>query len=404
MNNIINTFPFAPGLVTETSDGLMSADDKIKLNNIQEGADDYTHPETHPASIIEQDENNRFVSDEQIAIWNNKANSVPIIPYYDTGLKSLFACGVPITIDKSKTEGSLTVTWVDNNGTKTIDIPENCAIFGGGYGEEEPLYYPSSNITINSGNIHSVYGGNKHRGNIGSVTIVINGGSYSSIHVGGKGFNNGDSDCIVGHGELIINNTDNDVIVYGGGHGLSVVGSSKVIVNGGSMRWLTAGGSNGHTSIGELTINDGNIKVLQGCNRGTMNNIKININGGIINNTYAGGESGDDTVTATYIKSEMYINNGTIINISAGTNGGVEDASKVSGVYMEGIITDEDAASMNLSKSTIPGNIAEKLITTAILEDKTLILKNGDIIITSVDLSPVVENVLDEIVSIGDTE
>lgn len=34
----------------------------------------YTHPDKHPASIINQDTNNRFVSDSQIANWNGKAN------------------------------------------------------------------------------------------------------------------------------------------------------------------------------------------------------------------------------------------------------------------------------------------------------------------------------------------
>lgn len=53
-------------------DGLMSSEDKEKLNNIELFANFYTHPKTHDPSIIEQDFENRFVSSEQIKNWDNK--------------------------------------------------------------------------------------------------------------------------------------------------------------------------------------------------------------------------------------------------------------------------------------------------------------------------------------------
>lgn len=59
-------------LVTIINDGLMSKADKEKLDTIEENANNYTHPEMHDPSIIAQDENNRFVSDEQIKSWDNK--------------------------------------------------------------------------------------------------------------------------------------------------------------------------------------------------------------------------------------------------------------------------------------------------------------------------------------------
>ncbi len=50
-----------------TGKGLSTNDyttaEKNKLFNIAENANNYTHPANHPASIISQDENNRFVSD-----------------------------------------------------------------------------------------------------------------------------------------------------------------------------------------------------------------------------------------------------------------------------------------------------------------------------------------------------
>ena len=37
---------------TQTADGFISSDDKTKLDGIEAGANNYTHPETHPASMI----------------------------------------------------------------------------------------------------------------------------------------------------------------------------------------------------------------------------------------------------------------------------------------------------------------------------------------------------------------
>ncbi len=46
--------------------------EKNKLAGIETGANNYTHPATHPPSIIVQDANNRFVTDTEKAIWNGK--------------------------------------------------------------------------------------------------------------------------------------------------------------------------------------------------------------------------------------------------------------------------------------------------------------------------------------------
>ncbi len=62
-------------LATNSLDGLMSKTDKSKLDGIAAGANNYTHPANHPASVITQDANNRFVSDAEKATWNAKANN-----------------------------------------------------------------------------------------------------------------------------------------------------------------------------------------------------------------------------------------------------------------------------------------------------------------------------------------
>lgn len=59
---------------TTEKDGLMSKEDKTKLDGVAENANNYIHPETHSASIITQDADNRFCTDVEKAEWNNKSD------------------------------------------------------------------------------------------------------------------------------------------------------------------------------------------------------------------------------------------------------------------------------------------------------------------------------------------
>lgn len=55
---------------TVEKDGLMSREDKGKLNGIDTGANCYVHPETHPAGMVECDPGHRFVTDGEKAKWD----------------------------------------------------------------------------------------------------------------------------------------------------------------------------------------------------------------------------------------------------------------------------------------------------------------------------------------------
>ena len=59
--------------------GLSSNDytdaEKEKLDGIAVRANNYTHPSTHPASIIVQDATHRFVNDDEKEEWNSKLGS-----------------------------------------------------------------------------------------------------------------------------------------------------------------------------------------------------------------------------------------------------------------------------------------------------------------------------------------
>ncbi len=52
-------------------------EEKNKLRDIEENATNYQHPSTHPASIIVETANKRFVTDAEKTKWNNKVDSVP---------------------------------------------------------------------------------------------------------------------------------------------------------------------------------------------------------------------------------------------------------------------------------------------------------------------------------------
>ena len=368
VNAIIDGTTVVPNAVNaRTVDGFTVAanvpDDAVFTDTV------YTHPE---------DENTRHVTDEQISNWDAKADIVVFEPFFQDG--SFYACGVPVVIEDAG-NGNLVAKWNDRED-KTLEFPEGSKVFGGGLGKEVAVHYPSTCVTLNSGKVQSLYGGSDLEGTVGTSTLVINGGTITSgIIVGGRGAH-GDKN-LVGHGELVVNNVDSTLTIYGGPQGLGTVGSTKVTVNNGNIDWLTAGGSNGFTGVAEITVNGGTVEVLQGCNRGTMGNIKMTINGGTIDRVYAGGETEDKSVNATYVKSEVFVNGGIIGKISAGTNGGVEDASKVSGNYVEGVITNEAAAAMNLVKAPIVFN-------NVVLEGKTLIFKNGETIIEAIDLSSII--------------
>lgn len=67
---------------TASADGFMSKEDKTKLDGIEEGANNYTHPATHPASMITQDDTHQFITKaqkEQLTGNITYTNATPIV-------------------------------------------------------------------------------------------------------------------------------------------------------------------------------------------------------------------------------------------------------------------------------------------------------------------------------------
>jgi hypothetical protein len=70
----------AHGNATTSIPGFMSAADKAKLDGVAENANAYTHPASHPATIITQDAGNRFVTDAEKVAWNAKQAALGFTP------------------------------------------------------------------------------------------------------------------------------------------------------------------------------------------------------------------------------------------------------------------------------------------------------------------------------------
>ena len=70
------------------------------------GTSTYTHPATHPPSIIAQDASNRFVTDTEKEGWNNASN------FSQTAFSGLSKITVEGTAPVSPATGDL---WIDNS-------------------------------------------------------------------------------------------------------------------------------------------------------------------------------------------------------------------------------------------------------------------------------------------------
>lgn len=75
-NRILTNKNTTYGAATQSVAGLMPAADKEKLDGIASGANNYTHPSAHPASMIQEDATRRFVSDSEKTSWNSAVSQL----------------------------------------------------------------------------------------------------------------------------------------------------------------------------------------------------------------------------------------------------------------------------------------------------------------------------------------
>lgn len=279
-------------------------------------------------------------------------------PTFNNNAGALFANGTPITI--SEINGITTATW--DGGSQ--EIPNTASIFGGGqagtnfdtssitinsgdirtvYGggasvdENNPAIVSYANIAMNGGNItNSIYGGGLLYSTVENTNITVNdgtaafttGGGQASAVIDGVPYSTGtedapqDSKTIVRDSTTTINDGNIDA-VYGGGQGYSNTENTNIIVNDGNIEYVTAGGSNGYTGNANVRINGGNIDVYQSTNRGIVDSADVRMTNGTVTDFYVGGENAPD-VTGTINSTDISLLGGKVTNLNPGTNNGEE--------------------------------------------------------------------------------
>lgn len=106
-------------IATGATNGFMSSTDKTKLDGVATGANNYTHPATHPPSIIAQDSTNRFTTDVEKSTWNSKA---------DTTVATTSVNGLMSSTDKIKLNGITAGAEVNQNAFSSIAVQDETTV------------------------------------------------------------------------------------------------------------------------------------------------------------------------------------------------------------------------------------------------------------------------------------
>lgn len=242
-------------------------------------------------------------------------------------------------------------------------------IDGGGYGTvDNSSDVDNVEIVINGGTVkNTIYGGGTLKSTVKDLKITINGGTVKNVTGGGCAYvdskNNLDalfsktpenSTCIVNNATITMNDGTITYAIFGGGQSYAAVKNSKIIVNGGDMSkaYLIAGGSNGYTKSGTLEINNGTVNIAHIINRGWMEDGKITVSGGIVNNLYPLAEDPD---RATASMNNHGVKNKSVVRISGG------EVKKLGAGYdyNEAVQPDSPKIDIEVSNSAVVGNIEE---------------------------------------------
>jgi hypothetical protein len=88
----------ADNIVESSTKVLMLRTERDKLANIATNANNYVHPTTHPSSMIVESSTKRFVSDSQVAAWDNKQDK---LVFRTVGGQSIIGPGADISVGGS---------------------------------------------------------------------------------------------------------------------------------------------------------------------------------------------------------------------------------------------------------------------------------------------------------------
>lgn len=247
--------------------GFMSNTDKSKLDAIAAGANNYVHPANHPASIITQDANNRFVTDTEKASWSAKLDTIKTV-----------------------------------NGQSLVGSGD--VVISGGVDPNTPLVL-NQDATINGMTIGRAGATQSTAVGRFALSSPVKGGN--NVAIGDKTMWGGN----VGSGNVAV-----------GVFALGNAGSNNVAVGLGAMTSATTSASN-NVAIGDyaLSINAGQNNTALGTNSLKVNTIGNNNTAiGARAMTSSGGSNNDNIVIGVDTAAGSELNNSIIIGNDSATN------------------------------------------------------------------------------------
>ncbi len=167
--------------------------------------------------------------------------------------KTISANGASLIV---QAEGKTTRIYFDEDGDGVADADEvilgdngqpmdftGWTVYGG---SQSGNYSGATDVTVNSGNLNAVYGGNG-TGSVSNTSVEINGGTIGTVYGGSN------SGSVSGNSVVDVNGGYVHDL-YGAGNTSSTTGSSTVNVTGGKIENVGGGSQNG-TVTGNATIN-----------------------------------------------------------------------------------------------------------------------------------------------------
>ena len=227
--------------VTAADRGFMSSTDKIKLDGLPAVANNYVHPDWHPASMIAEDETKQFVTAGERSNWNQGVKRTQLKTINGQEIYSMYG-GEDLTISA----GAVSADSVTETANRVFITPQQKQAFSNAV-HYETGYVPKNQFkTINGQAIYDQWGGD----------LTVSGSpdftSSKNITIGGKGpagMIQGAVRVGFGGGHTITNpNTDP---MTGGGGTIYTAGDSTAV---GKNALFMNNSGNFNTAVGSKTL------------------------------------------------------------------------------------------------------------------------------------------------------
>lgn len=273
-------------------------------------------------------------ANENWPITRNTAdqNGCSIVKYKEGGNKRLdfFANGNPIVIEKDS-NGVTEIKWGTDNKYPLGFTDVLVSVYGGKDGSSGAVTVESTSITMKSGTVYNLYGGNLGKGNSDNTdTSVVSGNTYievsgkesivENVIVGGGRCNS----AVKGTATIKIDGvkfpTGNTCYVMGGNHGNGTEGSKGIDSEGNVDGTMI---TNATVNNVDITVTDSNVYLVTGGGGGhtKVNNARVIIGNSEVNSVYVGGINGE------IVTSELNIAGSEIENLAATNRGFVGSGS-----------------------------------------------------------------------------